>query len=273
MQLEPINKQTRHASYLSIVGLALVATVAIGLSFAGWYGLISGGNPTIQGTFRTTDLVVDNDARVGSALSVGSFSGAVIATSATGTQNNWAPTGIGAATTIVQTSASDLTINGLTTGVDGRKITIYNNGTGAVSIVNGAAGSTAANRFATTGTYTTVLYGAAFGDTGCSAEFTYLAVDSLWHQTAFNCSTVFFLATASGANIAPNGNLTNVQTLIAATVVGTTVTTGGFGGPTWTKGTGAPVAACNNGDLFSRTDGSTSTTLYVCTATNTWTAK
>lgn len=42
-----------------------------------------------------------------------------------------------------------------------------------------------------------------------------------------------------------------------------------------TGGSGDPTGAvnCNNGDLFTRTDGSTSTTLYVCTGSNTWTAK
>lgn len=48
---------------------------------------------------------------------------------------------------------------------------------------------------------------------------------------------------------------------------------GGLSGSKWTPGTGAPGISCAIGDLFSRTDGSTSTTLYVCTASNTWTAK
>lgn len=230
-----------------------------------------------DGTNAVASSIHDDGTTVSTteAVSVGSFRGAVIYTTATGTQNNWAPTGNATATTIVQTSASDLTINGLVGGVDGRKITIYNNGTGQVNVVNGASGSTASNRFATTGTYTTSLYGASFGDTGCSAEFTYFAVDSFWHQTAFNCSTVYFLATSSGASIAPNGNLTNVVSLGASTVAGGTVLTGGFSGSTWSRNSGSPQGSvnCTVGDLYSRTDGSTSTTLYVCTATNTWTAK
>lgn len=53
------------------------------------------------------------------------------------------------------------------------------------------------------------------------------------------------------------------------------VRTGGTSGPKWTSGTGAPSAACALGDLYSRTDGSTSTTLYVCTSLTPtyWTAK
>lgn len=51
------------------------------------------------------------------------------------------------------------------------------------------------------------------------------------------------------------------------------VATGGASGSKWSRGSGVPGISCAGGDLFSRTDGSTSTTLYVCTATNTWTAK
>lgn len=49
----------------------------------------------------------------------------------------------------------------------------------------------------------------------------------------------------------------------------------GVPGATWQSGTGDPnsVYNCAVGDLFSRLDGSTTSSLYVCTATNTWTAK
>lgn len=44
--------------------------------------------------------------------------------------------------------------------------------------------------------------------------------------------------------------------------------------PIWSSGNGVPTnITCQTGDLYSRLDGSTSTTLYVCTASNTWTAK
>lgn len=47
----------------------------------------------------------------------------------------------------------------------------------------------------------------------------------------------------------------------------------GTSGPKWTSGAGAPASSCAVGDLYSNTSGSVVTTLYVCTAVNTWTAK
>ena len=44
------------------------------------------------------------------------------------------------------------------------------------------------------------------------------------------------------------------------------------GGPTWTSGAGAPTTACTRGSFYSRTDGGTNTTLYVCEGTG-WVAK
>jgi hypothetical protein len=43
-------------------------------------------------------------------------------------------------------------------------------------------------------------------------------------------------------------------------------------GPTWTSGTGAPPAGCTRGSLYSRLDGGTKSTLYVCES-NGWAAK
>lgn len=46
--------------------------------------------------------------------------------------------------------------------------------------------------------------------------------------------------------------------------------------PQWLFGSGAPNSSyisCNIGDLYSRTDGGATTTLYVCTTANNWTAK
>lgn len=46
--------------------------------------------------------------------------------------------------------------------------------------------------------------------------------------------------------------------------------------PKWAFGTGAPSSSflsCNVGDLYSRLDGGASTSLYVCTSANAWTAK
>jgi hypothetical protein len=44
-------------------------------------------------------------------------------------------------------------------------------------------------------------------------------------------------------------------------------------GVNWTSGTGVPSGACTTGSLYTNVSGGAATTLYVCTATNTWTAK
>lgn len=68
-----------------------------------------------------------------------------------------------------------------------------------------------------------------------------------------------YLCVGLGSNTAQIGN--------------SSVTTLGVGGLAWYQGTGAPAINCAIGSLYSNLSGGASTTLYVCTATNTWTAK
>ena len=51
-----------------------------------------------------------------------------------------------------------------------------------------------------------------------------------------------------------------------------TLRTGGATGSLWTNGIGTPAGACSVGDFYSNTTGSPGTTIYSCTAANTWTA-
>lgn len=51
----------------------------------------------------------------------------VIDNADTGTQNNWAPTGMLGHTLIIWNGASDMTVNGIAGGVDGQRVTIKNN--------------------------------------------------------------------------------------------------------------------------------------------------
>jgi hypothetical protein len=81
-----------------------------------------------------------------------------IAISASGTINDWAPAGLADATVIKVTPTSSITLNGLTGGVDGRRLIITNQSTSQfITLVEEAAGSLAANRFRlannSTGTY------------------------------------------------------------------------------------------------------------------------
>lgn len=47
---------------------------------------------------------------------------------------------------------------------------------------------------------------------------------------------------------------------------------GGALGPTWTNGTGAPLATEPNGSLYTRADGGTGTRLYVSAGGGAWNA-
>lgn len=77
--------------------------------------------------------------------------------------------------------------------------------------------------------------------------------------------------TDPGCPLDVNGNINSYGNIYA----GGYLTTGGSGGPEIKSGAGAPNNNDNapKGSLYLRTDGGTSTTLYVKTDTNVWTAK
>lgn len=64
---------------------------------------------------------------------------------------------------------------------------------------------------------------------------------------------------------APASGMSKVQ--VESLSVGTSTTL-----RTWTAGGGAPSSNCRVGDYYSRADGAANTALYVCTASNTWSA-
>jgi hypothetical protein len=55
-------------------------------------------------------------------------------------------------------------------------------------------------------------------------------------------------------------------------VTATSVRTGGVAGPTWTSGAGAPASTQPNGSLYSRSDGTTGSRLYVSDGAGSWSA-
>ena len=109
----------------------------------------------------------------------------------------------------------------------------------------------------------------------------------VYNSTQMFCLGSGFASFQNGTNISMSGG-TSPDTYIDRNGAGVlrAGNAGGFGlgtyqaanftqtnGPTWTSGSGAPSGVCAMGSLFSRTDGSATTSLYVCTAASTWTAK
>lgn len=76
---------------------------------------------------------------------------------------------------------------------------------------------------------------------------------------------------AAGGGTPPATNNSNPHISVAG-AGNPTITMGTGSAPTWSVGTGAPSGACITGSLYTRTDGGTSTTLYVC-ETTAWVAK
>jgi len=121
---------------------------------------------------------------------------------------------------------------------------------------------------------------------GCNAgSWTALSATSTTPSfTTISTSGAATLASVSSAGTVAANAVTSVTTVAATTGItaGTTIvatqtvkgTTGVLAGTAkWTSGSGVPGGSCTVGDLYTNTAGSTNTTLYVCTATNTWTAK
>lgn len=137
-------------------------------------------------------------------------------------------------------------------------------GSAGLQLANGSSGAVGAASTgkliynSTTNTFRASLNGGAFTDviTGAVAANT----------IPKSASSTTGALTAS--TITDNG--TTVSTTVAFTA--TSVRTNGASGPQWTGGSGAPAASCTVGDMYSRTNGTASTTLYVCGATNTWSA-
>jgi hypothetical protein len=78
------------------------------------------------------------------------------------------------------------------------------------------------------------------------------------------------LVSAGGAAITGDSTVTGTFGVTGAATVGTAQI--GAGGPTWTAGTGAPSATAPIGSLYSRTDGSVGSALYVSAGGGTWNA-
>lgn len=167
----------------------------------------SSGNFEAYQVVHMDSNVVMNQGQV----TVGSFASTQISPAAiTGATNDWAPTGLATATTILVTSSSStILLNGLTGGVNGRRIVIVNaDASQSLFIRNENAGSVAANRIVTA--YgDDVLLGAGLGS---NVTLEYWA--SRWHVVSINTFTppgMTFqgqvIVGASSITLANNGNI------------------------------------------------------------------
>lgn len=142
----------------------------------------SSGNFEAYQVVHMDSNVVMNQGQV----TVGSFASTQISPAAiTGATNDWAPTGLATATTILVTSSSSTVfLNGLTGGVNGRRIVIVNaDAAQSLFIRNENTGSVAANRIVTA--YgDDILLGAGLGS---NVTLEYWA--SRWHVVSINTFT------------------------------------------------------------------------------------
>lgn len=239
------------------------------------------GNTAVAGTFNSTgtttlgdathDTSTGRDLTIGRNListagttTVGQTAQTIISPSAiTGTVNDWAPTGLSGATAIIATLSAGTTLNGLTGGVAGRQMCINNSSGSNLSIANGAAGSAAANRFATvTGATWTV----ASTEWVC---FLYDGAASLWRQVA--TSHLAVLTVAGTTNL---GALNSAATTVSGTLSMTGATahfksTGSAPSLGGTCGTGAAIAGTDvAGRVTTGTGGTSCTITFAATFTN-----
>lgn len=131
---------------------------------------------------------------VAEALRVGQLNGTVISPATiTGTVNDYAPTGLSGATTVLVASSSGIpTITGLSGGVDGRMIKIYNiDASNDLLIACNNAGSAAANRI--TGPWGTVNLTLPAG-TSSNVSLQWNSSSSRWQVTSFTSNVLPSLA-------------------------------------------------------------------------------
>jgi hypothetical protein len=212
---------------------------------------------------------------------------AVITTTSTGTQNDFAPGLIG--NTVVRcNNATLLTINGFSGGYDGQRIVLVSVGAGQVDLAPQNTSSVAANRLinfaGSSGTLASTSLAAGSG----TAEFVYDATTARWRMAAHE-QGAWITATFAAGNFTANGSMTwtvdsgdvttmayylrgrtlHVMWQLLTTTIGGTVNTqllignGAYGGFTWAKTMIANGLTADNGTSFTAT---TSTAVVQTTA-------
>lgn len=132
--------------------------------------------------------------------------GVISATPAT-TQNDWNPTGLATAATILVSTAGATSLTGIVapaTKALGRQLCLYGTNANALSVVNESASSTAANRFTMTGG---VTWNVA-ANLALSICFIYDTGASRWKQIANTNPVVLNVGTAGQMTVSSAGQLT-----------------------------------------------------------------
>lgn len=160
----------------------------------------------------------------------------VVASTATGTQNNWAP-GLSGDTIIYWAGASNLTVTGIANGISGQRVTFVNTGANVGLFSHNSGSSTAANRLSNNATSLDTPVAA-----GGSLTYQYDGAASLWrlveHEQGSAAAYTVTWGNAGTANAIGNGTLTGLYwlkgkriTYLISLTFGTTTTSGSS---TWT---------------------------------------
>jgi len=161
-------------------------------------------------SITTTEPISTGGATITGATSVQRFIENVVSPASlggAGSINDYtcSPTDCSTATIINLTSTGIISFDGLNiTNTPGRIITLRNTGGQAINIINGAAGSSPANRFATVGGTTWALAAgqlasATFYYDGGASLWTQIATETLSGLTVTNAATISGASTLTGA--------------------------------------------------------------------------
>ena len=140
--------------------------------------------------------------------------GVISATPANPTQNDWNPTSLAAAQTILVSTGGTTSLTGIVAPASkalGRQLCLYGSNANALTLANESASSTAANRFTLVGAGNWLMP----ANSAQSICFVYDTGASRWKQIANTNPVTFSAGTAQGFTVASNGSLSTPR--IAAT--------------------------------------------------------
>lgn len=194
------------------------------------------GNTLIAGTVGVTGVTTTTGGLTSTAAvtSVGNFLGSVIYPAGiTGTVNDWAPTGLSTARTIMEAITGVTVLTGLTGGASGRRVDICNTGAFTMTFQNDNAGSTAANRFFLPSAADWVL-----GSSGQScATFVYDSTATRWRMVSKTGTSYPALSVVGNATVGGTLGVTGVTTTTGGLVDPGALTLSGSISPAALSGT------------------------------------